>query len=183
MSKPEYFILCLILITSCSTFYFFSNHDVDEISQPSYKHHKQLRHIQSDSEIHGASVCRIEAECSKYATCISGECMAFWPTNKSEVFCPCLNDIINYEDHFYRKSISSIHYYKGVTPDTCVVKYRWGSYNSTGSSVEEYEKDTTGAFLRREQISENSFVALCKNTQVLRTSVKKCDIDATCDTP
>jgi len=92
--------------------------------------------------------------------------MAFWPTNKSEVFCPCLNDIINYEDHFYLKTVSSVQYHKGPTSNTCVVTYRWGSYNSTGSSVEEYEERDSGALLRREFISRNSasLIGLCKNT-------------------
>ena len=161
LRAPEYIVMFLILMVTCSTYYLHWTHGPEIHDHEKYRVRKsQLR-----------SVCHIEADCSIYSTCVSGKCLAFWPAIRSNITCRCLNDIINYEDHFYLKTVSSVLYHKGPTSKTCVVSYRWGSHQQSGagSSVEEYEKHTTGAFLRRESILDNTFVALCKRATILKT--------------
>ena len=159
LRAPEYIVIFLILMVTCSTYYLHWTHGPHD--REKYRFRKPHVHAR----------CSIEADCSIYSTCVSGKCVVFWPAPRSNITCSCLNDIINYEDHFYLKTVSSIHYYKGPTSKTCVVTYRWGSHQQSGagSSVEEYEKHTTGAFLRRESILDNTFVALCKRATILKT--------------
>ena len=152
---PECIIMTLILMVTCSTYYLHWQHGPKTHDHDKYRFRKPHVH----------AGCNIEADCSIYSTCVSGKCVVFWPALRSNITCQCLSDIINYEDHFYLKTVSSVQYHNGPTSKTCVVTYRWGPRNGTGSTVKEYEERDSGALLRRESISGNSasLVALCKN--------------------
>jgi len=143
-------------MVTCSTYYLHWTHGPHD--REKYRFRKPHVH----------AGCSIEADCSIYSTCVSGKCVVFWPAPRSNITCSCLNDIINYEDHFYLKTVSSVQYHKGPTSNTCVVTYRWGSHQQSGpgSTVKEYEERDSGALLRREFISRNSasLIGLCKNT-------------------
>ena len=160
---PECIIMTLILMVTCSTYYLHWTHGPKIHDREKYRFRKPHVH----------AGCSIEADCSIYSTCVSGKCVVFWPAPRSNITCQCLSDIINYENHFYLKHVSSVQYHKGPTSKTCVITYRWSSHqqSGTGSTVKEYEERDSGALLRREFISRNSasLVALCKAGIILKT--------------